>query len=383
MTGNMFPQHYIETAPLTGRRFRRYDTLFPNSFINQLKAATDIERVISSYVSLNQHGGRLRGLCPFHVETEPSFSVFPDNQNYYCFGCGNGGDVIAFICNFERLGYAEAVRLLAKNAGLAPPEVDMDGKAAVHKESVLAVNREAAKFFHGKLASESGRPAMVYLTGRGLNAKTVKRFGLGFAPAGWEELQTHLASKGFSFEDMSAAELVRKGRKGRYHDSFRDRVMFPIIDCRGNVIAFGGRTLYGAGPKYLNSADTPLFKKSHNLFALNLAKAARTDSLILVEGYMDVITMHQAGFNNTVATLGTSLTEEQVRLISQYAKRVFVAYDSDDAGREATKRAIDIFSKYGFPASAIEFAGAKDPDEFIKNYGPDKFQALLDFEARP
>ncbi len=352
--------------------------MIPDSFIERLKDASDIEQVISSYVSLKRRGGRLMGLCPFHAEKTPSFTVFLDEPHYYCFGCGSGGDVITFIRNIEHLEYIEALRLLAERAGLTLPEDDFDDKSARQKVRVLEINRETARFFHSQLVSDKDRRALNYLTGRGLLVKTIKHFGLGYSPPGSDTLRKHLSEKGFSWEDMAAAGVVKRRDDGRFYDMFRGRVMFPIMDLRGNVVGFGGRAMDGGGPKYINSSDSPVFKKSRNLFALNFAKASKSDTLVLGEGYMDVIAMHQAGFTNAVATLGTSLTEEQSRLISQYAKRVIVAYDSDGAGQAAAKRAINLFAQLDVSVGVAELKGAKDPDEYIKTYGAAKFKLVLD-----
>jgi DNA primase len=352
--------------------------LIPDSFIERLKDASDIEQVISQYVSLKRRGGRLMGLCPFHSEKTPSFTVFLDDPHYYCFGCGSGGDVITFIKNIEHLEYIEALRLLAGRAGLVLPEDGGDDRTAAQKQRIYEMNRESARFFHGNLTADVGKPALGYLQNRGLSPKTVKRFGLGFSPNSMDSLKNHLSGKGFSWEEMNLAGLAARGRNGGYYDMFRGRVMFPIIDLRGNVIGFGGRAMDDNGPKYLNSPDTPVFKKSRNLFALNFAKAAKNGSLVLGEGYMDVIAMHQAGFTNAVATLGTSLTEEQARLISQYAKRVIIAYDSDTAGQNATKRAINLFAQLDVSVGVAEIKDAKDPDEYIKKHGAARFKHLLE-----
>jgi len=351
--------------------------LIPDSFIEELKYAADIEQIISSYVSLKRKGRHLSGLCPFHSEKTASFTVYPDSQSYYCFGCGNGGDVITFIRNIENLDYIEALKFLAGKAGLKMPEDAKNDKAARLKMRILELNRETARFYHACLNSGAGKDAFSYLTGRGLKMKTIRTFGLGFSPDSWDSLFLHLREKGYSPFEMEAACVVRKGKGGGHYDQFRGRVMFPIIDLRGNVIGFGGRSMGEKGPKYLNSPDTPVFKKSRNLFALSFAKSTKTGLLILGEGYMDVISMHQAGFTNAVATLGTSLTEEQSRLVSQYAKRVVIAYDSDGAGQAATKRAINLFSKLDVAVGVLEMKDAKDPDEFIQKFGRERFEMLL------
>ena len=355
----------------------------PELFIQQLKQICDIERIVSGYLPLKKKGRYLVGLCPFHSEKSPSFYVYPQNQSFYCFGCGAGGDVITFIRRIENLEYMEAVKLLADRCGLElPMDSDQSDERSMLKKRVLEINRESARFFHSCLMSEQGRQAYEYLISRGRDRKTIRHFGLGYAPAGWDGLLNHLRTKGFSDNDMLEANVVTKGKYGP-HDRFSNRVIFPIIDLRGNVVAFGGRALDDKGAKYLNSSDTPVFKKSKTLFALNFAKTSKRPGLILAEGYMDVIAIHQAGFDNAVATLGTALTEEQARLISQYAERVVLAYDSDGPGQAATKRAMNIFDEVGVKVSVLSMTGAKDPDEFIKKYGTERFAMLLDNSRNP
>ena len=355
----------------------------PELFIQQLKQSCDMERIVSGYLPLKKKGRYLVGLCPFHSEKSPSFYVYPQNQSFYCFGCGAGGDVITFIRRIENLEYMEAVKLLADRCGLElPMDSDQSDARSMLKKRVLEINRESARFFHSCLMSEQGRQAYEYLISRGRDRKTIRHFGLGYAPAGWDGLLNHLRAKGFSDNDMLEANVVTKGKYGP-HDRFSNRVIFPIIDLRGNVVAFGGRALDDKGAKYLNSSDTPVFKKSKTLFALNFAKTSKRPGLILAEGYMDVIAIHQAGFDNAVATLGTALTEEQARLISQYAERVVLAYDSDGPGQAATKRAMNIFDEVGVKVSVLSMTGAKDPDEFIKKYGTERFAMLLDNSRNP
>ena len=357
--------------------------MLPKLFIQQLKQSCDMERIVSGYLPLKKKGRYLVGLCPFHSEKSPSFYVYPQNQSFYCFGCGAGGDVITFIRRIENLEYMEAVKLLADRCGLElPMDSDQSDARSMLKKRVLEINRESARFFHSCLMSEQGRQAYEYLISRGRDRKTIRHFGLGYAPAGWDGLLNHLRAKGFSDNDMLEANVVTKGKYGP-HDRFSNRVIFPIIDLRGNVVAFGGRALDDKGAKYLNSSDTPVFKKSKTLFALNFAKTSKRPGLILAEGYMDVIAIHQAGFDNAVATLGTALTEEQARLISQYAERVVLAYDSDGPGQAATKRAMNIFDEVGVKVSVLSMTGAKDPDEFIKKYGTERFAMLLDNSRNP
>lgn len=351
----------------------------PNDlFIQQLKQYSDIERIISGYVPLSRKGRNLSGLCPFHSEKTPSFFVYPQTQSFYCFGCGAGGDVITFIRRIENLEYMEAVRFLAQKCGLTVPDSQQEDERAVQRRRVLELNRETARFFHAQLMSEQGKQAYDYLIRRGRDRKIIRHFGLGYAPEGWHILSDYLKSKGFTEEEMVAANVAVNSKRGSVYDRFRNRVMFPIIDLRGNVVGFGGRALDDQGAKYLNTSDTPVFKKSRNLFAMNFAKTSKQPGLILAEGYMDVIAIHQAGFDNAIATLGTALTDEQARLISQYTDKVILAYDSDGPGQAATKRAINIFDEVGVKVSVLSMTGAKDPDEFIQKYGRERFAMLLD-----
>ena len=348
-------------------------------FLQELKSYSDIEQVVSSYVHLKRRGRVATGLCPFHSEKTPSFTVYPDNQSFYCFGCGAGGDVITFIRRIENLEYVEAVRFLAQRAGMAMPEDTRDDGMARLKARVLELNRTLARFYHSCLRGPQGKPGLDYLHGRGLANQTIIRFGLGYAPDSWDSACKYLRSKGFTDDEMTAAAVAARGKSGGLYDSFRNRVMFPIIDLRGNVIGFGGRVMGDAkGPKYLNSSDTPVFKKSRNLFALNFAKASKREGLILCEGYMDVIAMHQAGFDNAVATLGTALTSEQSRLIAQYAQGVILSYDSDGAGQAATRRAVGLLGEVGVKIRVLSITGAKDPDEYIKKFGGERFSLLLE-----
>lgn len=356
--------------------------MIPQSFIEELKMNCDIESVVSSYVQLRKRGRISTGLCPFHSEKTGSFTVYPESQSFYCFGCGAGGDVIGFIRRIENLEYVEAIKFLAQRAGMNVPEDAAEDKTALLKTKILEMNREAARFYFSELTKPSGKPALDYLLGRGLEPKTIKHFGLGYAPNDWTRLTDLLASKGFRYEDMVAAQLSRKSEKsGRYYDVFRDRVMFPIIDLRGNVIGFGGRKMSGDGPKYYNSPDTPVFKKTKNLFALNFAKKQKLERLILCEGYMDVIAMHQAGFTEAVASLGTSLTSDQCRLASSYVDEAVLAYDSDEAGQKATKRAIGLLDEVGIRSKVLSIPDAKDPDEYIKKFGGARFKRLIEQSA--
>ena len=355
--------------------------MIPNSIIEDIRYRCDIEDVISSYISLKHAGSNLKGLCPFHSEKTPSFVVYKDTQSFYCFGCGAGGDVISFIMRQENLDYVSAVEFLAKRAGITLPEFDTTGRGneGVGRARILQMNTDAAKYFRQMLFDENvGAPARQYLVGkRELESSVVKHFGLGYAPLGWNNLRDHLRSLGYTYEEMAAANLCNKGERG-YYDSFRGRVMFPIIDVSGNIVAFGGRVLDDSKPKYLNSAETPAFRKNKNLFALNFAKNSGEDTLIICEGYMDVIAMHAAGFTNAVATLGTAITSEHARIIKRYVSKAVLAYDGDEAGRKAADRAIKLLSEAGVETRILVMRDAKDPDEFIKKFGREAFRRLID-----
>ncbi len=352
----------------------------PQSFIDEVKYRNKIEDVISSYVNLKRAGSNYQGLCPFHSEKTPSFTVFPNTETFHCFGCGAGGDVISFIMRAENLEYPGAVEFLAKRAGLEMPEEAGGAKSETVKRSrMYEMNRAAALFFNRMLYAPESEPAREYLKKRGLSGAAVKRFGLGFAPNSFDALRTHMHSLGYGDDELKEAFLCGKSeRTGGYFDYFRGRIIFPIIDNFSNVIAFGGRALGDGKPKYLNTSDTPVFKKSRNLFALNFARNACADSLILCEGYMDVIAVHMAGFPNAVATLGTALTTEQARLMAKYTKKVTLSYDSDEAGVSAAKRAIPILTDAGLEVKMLRMEGAKDPDEYIKKFGAVRFKNLLD-----
>lgn len=355
-----------------------------DAFLEQLRANTDIESVISPYVNLRRRGKNLVGLCPFHNEKTPSFTVYPENGSFYCFGCGVGGDVITFVRRMENLDYMEAVKQLADRAGMALPEDGYDDTLAKKRTAVLAANRAAAKFFHAQLFTEQGRQALDYFLDRGLAPETIRHFGLGFAPNDWRALKRHLNEQGFDDTLLESANLLRRSDKNgkvSYYDNFRNRVMFPIIDPRGNVIAFGGRVLDDSKPKYINTSDTLVYKKSNGVFALNFAKNGNDGKLIIAEGYMDVIALHQAGFTNAVACLGTALTKEQANLLSRYADTIILSYDADEAGQKATARALGIFGTTGMEIKVLHLEGGKDPDEIIKNYGAQRFQAIIDGAA--
>ncbi len=348
-----------------------------DSFLQELKMKTDIEDVISTYVTLKRRGATLVGLCPFHNEKTPSFTVYPATQSFYCFGCGAGGDAITFLKKIENLDYLDAVKTLAQRAGLQMPQEGFDDSLSKRRRRILEMNREAARFYHSVLLSPEGKVGYDYYIGRALSAATINHFGLGFAPNRWDALLKHMRAKGYQPAELVDAGLARKGQKG-YYDNFRNRVMTPIIDVRGNVIAFGGRVLDDSKPKYINTGDTLVYKKTNELFALNFAKDSKEDALILCEGYMDVIAMHQAGFTNAVAGCGTALTTEQVRLISRYAKEVILTYDADEAGQKALQKAMTLFGQTDVKVRIPALVGGKDPDEIIRTYGRDKFKGMLE-----
>lgn len=348
-----------------------------DSFLQELKMKTDIEDVISTYVTLKRRGATLVGLCPFHNEKTPSFTVYPATQSFYCFGCGAGGDAITFVKKIENLDYLDAVKTLAQRAGLQMPQEGFDDSLSKRRRRILEMNREAARFYHSVLLSPEGKVGYDYYIGRALSAATINHFGLGFAPNQWDALLKHMRAKGYQPAELVDAGLARKGQKG-YYDNFRNRVMTPIIDVRGNVIAFGGRVLDDSKPKYINTGDTLVYKKTNELFALNFAKDSKEDALILCEGYMDVIAMHQAGFTNAVAGCGTALTTEQVRLISRYAKEVILTYDADEAGQKALQKAMALFDQTDVKVRIPALVGGKDPDEIIRTYGRDKFKGMLE-----
>lgn len=346
-------------------------------FVQELKLNNEIVQTVSSYVKLRRRGRLYTGLCPFHSEKSPSFAVYENNQSFYCFGCGAGGDVITFIRRIENLEYVDAVKFLAQRAGMEIPEID--DHASRLRGRVFEINRAMARYYFDCLRGPLGKPGLDYLRERGLSSKTIGRFGLGYAPDSWNSARAFLQKKGFHEEEMLAAGIIAKSGRGSY-DQFRNRVMFPIIDLRGNVVGFGGRILdkEAKGPKYLNSSDTPVFKKSRNLFAMNFAKASKRKGMLLCEGYMDVISVHQAGFDNAVATLGTALTAEQARMLSQYTDTVTLAYDSDGPGQAATQRASGLLGEVGVKVRILSISGAKDPDEYIKRFGAERFGLLID-----
>ena len=355
--------------------------MIPEDIINEIKYRNDIETAISSYVNLKRRGKNLVGLCPFHSEKTPSFTVYPENGSFYCFGCGVGGDVVTFTGLIENLDYIESVKLLAERSGVTLPQDGYDDSMQKLKNKIYDINRDTARFFHSFLMSEEGKWALDYLLGRGLTLKIIKHFGLGAAPDSWDMLIKHLKEKGYKEADMLAAGVVGKSQKGTLYDRFRKRVMFPIINIRGNIIAFSGRAMPGEdkqGGKYVNTSDTPVYKKSSNLFGMNFAKNVCSERVILVEGNMDVISLHQAGFTNAVAPLGTAFTMEQANLLARYTKEIVLTLDADAAGQKAIKRASELLENTGLKTRVVVIPEGKDPDEFIKKNGPDRFRALLE-----
>ncbi len=353
----------------------------PDNILSEIKYRNDIETAISQYVNLKRRGKNLVGLCPFHSEKTPSFTVYPESDSFYCFGCGVGGDVFTFTGLIENLDYIEAVKLLAEKSGVALPQDGYDDSLTRLKNTIFDINKESARFFHNYLMSPDGKWALNYYLSRGLSLKTIKRFGLGAAPDSWDSLINHLKSKGFSLSDMMTANVVGKSQRGSYYDRFRNRFMFPIINIRGNIIGFSGRAVPGQEKergKYVNTSDTPVYKKSENLFGMNFAKLSCADRIILVEGNMDVISLHQAGFTNVVAPLGTAFTKEQANLIARYTKEIVLMLDADAAGQKALKRDSELLESTGLKVRVVVIPDGKDPDEFIRKNGPERFRALLE-----
>ncbi|NLW64858.1 MAG: DNA primase [Clostridiales bacterium] len=351
---------------------------FPESFLQELTARSEITDVVSQYVKLTKRSGaNLFGLCPFHSEKTPSFSVSPEKQIYHCFGCGKGGGVINFIMEIENLSYPDAVRFLAKRANLEIPESAPDENRH-RRERMLELNRDAARFFHDCLMAPGGEIARRYVDRRKIGGAMVTRFGLGFAPDSWDSLVNAMRDRGYTNAELHDAGLARVSKKGGgIYDTFRNRLMFPVIDVRGSVIGFSGRILDEGEPKYMNSPETLVFNKSRNLFAMNLAKKSKKGYIILSEGNIDVVALHQAGFDCAVASLGTSLTPEQARLLSNYTREVVIAYDFDAAGQKASQRAIGILEQLDIRVRVLRMEGAKDPDEFIKAFGAPAFENLV------
>ena len=361
--------------------------------MQELRARADIEQLISPYVQLRRNGRILMGLCPFHNEKTPSFAVYPESSSFYCFGCGAGGDALSFLMRMERFDYIEAVKALSERLGMQLPEDNYDDGLAKKRQRILSANREAAKFFHGLLKEARGRAGLDYwLNGRKLKPETIKRFGLGYAPNEWDALLTHMRSIGYSPEELVDANLVtRNDRNNRisYFDRFRGRVMVPVLDLRGNVIAFGGRIVGEAKvsdsgykePKYINTSDTLAYKKGRDIYALNFAKNEARGRLILCEGYMDVVALHQAGFPQAVACLGTALTKDQALLLSRYADEVVLSYDADEAGQAATQKALRVLGQTNLKLRVLRLSGGKDPDDILRTYGAERYRQLLEGAA--
>ena len=351
--------------------------------IDQVLMRNDIETLIGGYVSLKRAGSNLKGLCPFHSEKSPSFTVYPSDNSFYCFGCGVGGNAITFVRLRENLDYPDAVEFLANRAGITIIHDEKNlykAEPKFDRAKMFKMNVDAAKYFHKCLFADTpdAKAALSYfLDKRKLSLAIIKHFGLGYAPNSFDEFSKYMLARGYTYEELVAGFLCGKSERGTYYDAFRNRVMFPIIDPSGNVIAFGGRVMDDSKPKYKNSSDTPVFKKSKNLFALNFARLNCAETMILCEGYMDVIALHSAGFTNAVATLGTAITAEQARMMSRYTKKVIISYDADEAGQKAAARAIKMLGDVGLDVTILKVPGAKDPDEYIKQFGADKFRQLL------
>ena len=356
--------------------------MIAKEIVEEVLARTDLAALIGGYVSLKRAGSNQTGSCPFHSERTPSFTVFSASNSFYCFGCGAGGDAITFVRKIENLEYEDAVEFLARRAGIRIQRApETFGGKKYDRTRLFEMNRDAARFFHSALYQNTpgAHAALAYLTEkRGLSRAVITHFGLGYSPAEYDVFFNHMKGKGYTEDELIAGFLCGRSERGGLYSSFRNRVMFPIIDLSGNIIAFGGRVMDDSQPKYKNSSDTPVFKKSKNLFALNFARTACADQLILCEGYMDVIAMHAAGFTNAVATLGTALTEDQARMMTRYTKKVIISYDMDEAGRKAADRAVKMFGDVGLEVKLLRLNGAKDPDEFIKKFGADKFRGLLE-----
>ena len=352
--------------------------MIPHEYIEELTRRTDIVELVGSYVQLKRKGRLYGGLCPFHSEKSPSFYVYPDTQSFYCFGCGAGGDAITFAKKINSIDYPEAVKMLAARAGM--PEPQEDDKTGRMRSRILSMNKEAARFFHACLNStvEEARQARAYWRRRGLDDKTIVRFGLGYAPNDGQALYQFLRDKGYNQQELDASGLFKRSPSGRIYCLFWKREMTPIFDLRGNIIAFGGRVLDDSKPKYVNSPETLVYHKSDTVFALQIAKRSASRRFVLCEGYMDVISMQQAGIDTAVCACGTALTPDQVRLISEYADEVILSYDSDEAGQKATLRSLELFRNSPVKVGVLQIPGAKDPDEYIKKYGAERFKALLD-----
>ena len=358
--------------------------MIPQEYIQEVVRRNDIEEVVGQYVQLRRRGRTLSGLCPFHNEKTPSFVVYPDTQSFYCFGCGAAGDVINFVRKYNNLSYVEGVKQLAARVGMPLPEED--DKESRARQRLLEINRSAARYFYEQLNAntpEAAQARRYWKEKRGLSDATIRRFGLGYAPQDFGGLLHYLRRRGFTESELEHSGLIKRSEKGNLYDIFRHRVMVPIIDVRGAIIAFGGRVLDDSKPKYINSPETMVYHKSRTLFSLNVAKKSTSKRYILCEGYMDVISMHVAGFDTAVCACGTALTAEQVKLLSEYADEVVLCYDSDEAGQKATERSLGLFANSAVKVSVLSYQGAKDPDEFIKKYGRDRFEMILNGSANP
>ena len=360
--------------------------MFDQRFLDELIARSDIVDVVSGYVALQRKGGNLFGLCPFHNEKTPSFSVSPDKQIYHCFGCKKGGGVINFIMEIENLTFPEAVRFLAKRANLPVPEDDgpQDGADRLRRR-VLELNRDAARWYYDLLCSPEGAAVQAYLDKRRIRRGIAVRFGMGASPDRWDGLLTAMTRRGYTKEELLAAGLVVNGKNGRLYDKFRNRLMLPVIDTRGDVVGFGSRVIDNSEPKYMNTTETITYSKRRILYGLNLAKKTKRPNIILCEGNLDVVTLHQAGFDNAVASMGTALTVEQTRLLSRFTKELVLCYDNDNAGQLATQRALELLNNSEFSVKVLKLPNRmvdgkptkQDADDFIKNYGPAAFENLL------
>ena len=356
--------------------------IFPDAWLSELLSKSDLAAIASEYTLLKPKGKRLWGCCPFHSEKTPSFSVVPDEQFYYCFGCHAGGSVVQFVMDAEKLTYVEAIKYLAQRAGMElPDDVDDDRlrQERALKERLYAACKDAAMFYHAKLLSEEGKEAQKYLMGRNIDAATAAKFGLGYAPPGWDNLLKYMTEKGYSNEHLLAAGLIIQGKgRDKYYDAYRDRVMVPIVSTAKRVLGFGARTMGNDTPKYLNTGDTPIFNKRNNLYGLNLQRGKHLADIIIVEGYMDVISLYKAGVTNAVASLGTALTQQQARLIKRYVPKVYISYDGDSAGQNATLRGLDILAKEGLDVRVIVIPDNMDPDDYAKKFGGQEYLALKD-----
>jgi DNA primase len=363
--------------------------MLPQSFLDDLIARNDIVDVVGSYVALQQKGSNLFGLCPFHNEKTPSFSVSPSKQIYHCFGCKKGGGVINFIMEVENLSYIDAVRFLAKRVNLEVPDDRQDDDSARRRQRILALNRDAARWYYDVLQSPEGAAVQAYLDKRQIRRPIAVRFGMGASTANWDDLTQAMVAKGYSKTELITAGLAVASKKGGVYDKFRNRLMLPVIDQRGDVVGFGSRVIDNSEPKYMNTTDTPVYSKRHVLYGLNLAKKTKRPEIILCEGNLDVVTLHQAGFDNAVASMGTALTQEQIRLLSRYTKNLVLCYDNDNAGQMATQRALEMLNNTEFTVRVLRLPNKmvdgqpkkQDADDFIKAYGPDAFAQLLSGSA--